>query len=61
MKMNKYFMICAAMLMTAAVSCNKEEFTPEVTSGVSFIATAELPTTRTAVDADGKPLLYEGE
>ena len=54
MKMNKYFMICAAMLMTAAVSCNKEEFTPEVTSGVSFIATAELPTTRTAVDADGK-------
>lgn len=54
MKMNNYFMICAAMLMTAAVSCNKEEFTPEVTSGVSFIATAELPTTRTAVDADGK-------
>ena len=54
MKMNKLSILLAATLMTAAVSCNKEEFTSEVTSAVSFTATAELPTTRTSVDDEGK-------
>ena len=67
MKMNRFFMICAAMV-TAAVSCNKAEMMPEnegpnVENGavVTFTATSEAPMTRTAVDSEGKVTWTAGD
>ena len=53
MNMKKLSMCFAAILMMAAVSCNKEEISPDVPSGVSFTATTELSSTRTAIDGEG--------
>ena len=70
MKTNRFFMLFAAMVMTAAVSCNKEEFegqggtedvTGNVASGVVFKATSEAPVTRTAIDGEGNVTWKAGD
>lgn len=50
MKTTRLFMLFAAM--TAAVSCNKEEFNPEEMPGVGFTAIAEAPVSKTDLDAE---------
>lgn len=67
MKTNRFFMLFAAIAMTAAVSCNKEEFggpqdlTDDVASGVVFKATSELPVTKTAIDQEGNVTWKAGD
>ena len=52
MKTNRLFMLFAATAISAAVSCNKQEFNPEIKPAVCFTASAELPKTKTSIDFD---------
>ena len=67
MKTNRFFMLFAAMVMTAAVSCNKEEFEGsqdvpgDVESAVVFKATSEAPLTKTAIDGEGNVTWKAGD
>ena len=67
MKINRFFMLFAAMVMTAAASCNKEEFEGsqdvpgDVESAVVFKATSEAPVTKTVIDGDGNVTWKAGD
>lgn len=61
MKTSRIYTFMAFIMMLTIVSCNKEEFNIGEYSSAIFNATAELPSTRTTLDEDGKVTWTSGD